>query len=928
MVRLRRTRYLSCFYCGRRSSIAFNDAIREFTCANCDATNYLDENGDITDPPVSSTAATESTSSFFASGPDPFRNDAISAGQGSPGDGAAVFCKTCLKNQHLFISSLAQYFPSDPDHPDTAELDRRYFRFRQGLEQRYPQVCAECEPRVLGRIREAGYTAKTDHLRRMVDYSRQVRLTRATPIDAANWIGQKLWWAGIVLQILWQSGVIGSFLVQTLPVQALDTDDVGFGSDTIIDGDAAASASHTPAPTFTTTMLAICWQYFLRLVVSKADVLRTLCIAATLASCWWNPFLVQTARGFTKPLIGIPTWYVYQLAILLVRLMLDKVAGSPSTVDESNESAATSLPPTIAGAHAVAALFTLYLYTTAPRVIRKDLRPLFLKLPETPLTPQRTSKDTEPLQRHSESRRHNLESISDVLDEIATEQQQRHIHSDAQRHIHDVIGDGHGWQSPQIGMTRPRTQQTADGISNDYTAAAERTWRAGIGSSNFGTLGSDNGHASTTPASRPPQTWLKQQDDYIPADVDEMDWTPTQPSLQTSMQSPHRAFNTYQTSASQFGQGPSSPSAGAFSSTPVGTDQGPFWYKVPPAPTNIARKLLNRPNVPPFAQKDSLGNGSNGSFKPAPFFRSKGDGSPGRTHLDTRDLAGAPSSVEFAPPSFFAEDMQRTVNKANDGQSAHKDDDPGSLSDLFSHTFSLGAGSGCDEDDGAYSASSGAPQGLRRAGAKPHARRKQTQRTETSTAFGRSFPLLLGQSAIFVAPVATLVAAYFLRQSSHESFTATITTGATTINLYQYVQPHARPVEAFIVTLCTARAIFLTGESIYRLRRSRTLSSLTATVGLFLGLASIALAGWMSLQMWLMLQAERITQTGDAPLEELQYVSYEKQTAASGGTHGWLNGNVGTVQRPAQLVIPWSWWEIASLHGTVLAHQAWNRHVQ
>lgn len=866
----------------------------------------------------------ESTSFFFASGPDQLRNDATSASQASPGDGAAVFCKTCLKNQHLFISSLAQYFPSDPDHPDTAELDRRYFRFRQGLEQRYPQVCAECEPRVLGRIREAGYTAKTDHLRRMVDYSRHVRLTRATPIDAANWIGQKLWWAGIVLQILWQSGVIGSFLVQTLPVQVLDTDDVGFESDAIIDGDAAASASHTPAPTFTATLLAICWHYFLRLVVSNAGVLRTLCIAVTLASCWWNPFLVQTARGFTKPLIGIPTWYVYQLAILLVRIVLDKVAGRLSTVDESTMSAATSLPPTIAGAHAVAALFTLYLYTVAPRVIRKDLRPLFSKLPETPLTPQRISKDTELLQRHSEPRRHNLESISDVLDEIALEQQQSHINSDAQKHTSDVIGDGHGWQSTRIGMTRPRTQQTVSGMSNDFTDSAQGTWRAGIS-----TLGSDNGRASTTPTSRPPQRGLKQQDDYTPADVDEMDWTPTQPSLQTSMQSPHRAFNTYQSSVSQNGQGRSLPSAGAFSSTPVGTDQGPFWYKIPPAPTNIARKILNRPNVPPFAQKDSLGNSSNGSFQAVQFFSSKGEGSPGRTHsFDTRDLAGASSSVEFAPPHFFAEDMQRTANKANGIQSAHKDDDPGSLSDLFSHTFSLGVGNGCDEDDGAYSASSGALQGLRRAGATSHSRRKQPQRTEASTAFGRGFPLLLWQSAIFVAPVATLVAVYFLRQSPHENFTATITIGVTTFNLYQYVQPHARLVEAFVISLCAARAIFLTGESIYCLRRPRTRSSLAATVGLFLGLASMALAGWMSLQMWSMLQAERRAQTGDEPLEELQYASYEKQPAVSGGAYGWLEGNGGTVQRQAQLLLPWSWWEIASLHGTVLAHQAWNMLVQ
>lgn len=42
MARLR-ARYLSCFYCGKRTGTRFDGVTRQFTCQSCDATNYLDE---------------------------------------------------------------------------------------------------------------------------------------------------------------------------------------------------------------------------------------------------------------------------------------------------------------------------------------------------------------------------------------------------------------------------------------------------------------------------------------------------------------------------------------------------------------------------------------------------------------------------------------------------------------------------------------------------------------------------------------------------------------------------------------------------------------------------------------------------------------------------------------------------------------------
>ena len=43
MPRLYGTRYLTCFYCGRKNSTRYDARTRRFECPFCDATNYLDE---------------------------------------------------------------------------------------------------------------------------------------------------------------------------------------------------------------------------------------------------------------------------------------------------------------------------------------------------------------------------------------------------------------------------------------------------------------------------------------------------------------------------------------------------------------------------------------------------------------------------------------------------------------------------------------------------------------------------------------------------------------------------------------------------------------------------------------------------------------------------------------------------------------------
>lgn len=126
---------------------------------------------------------------------------------------------------------------------------------------------------------------------------------------------------------------------------------------------------------------------------------------------------------------------------------------------------------------------------------------------------------------------------------------------------------------------------------------------------------------------------------------EEMDWTPTQ--------SRHRAFNT---------SGSSQSPLKSFGDAPVESDRAQFWYKIPPAPTSMAQRILNPPNQPrlhsPVNKQDLNFRGTSGMFKPS---------------AKTDNTGVEP--VEFAQPSLFLP--------------AATDDPRDPLSDMFTQSFSL-----------------------------------------------------------------------------------------------------------------------------------------------------------------------------------------------------------------------------------------------
>ena len=246
------------------------------------------QNGEITDPPADDVSSNvryaeplaRATSPPFIAPDDP------------------LFCPTCLKNQHLVSQALASYLPP-PDAPDYAEYEKAEEEYLKGLEERYPQVCQRCEPRVQERIRAAGYAAKTDHLRRMMDRTRghgiQYRDASWTyPLISLGGFG---WFLSLAGQVLWN----GLYLLDFTE----ELDDSRHAKDSISD--------------------SMCLQQAMRGLATISDCHEALHSAAGLAlllgilSSWWNPILQEASQRKGVRIVGAVEFYRLQGMFLIVR---------------------------------------------------------------------------------------------------------------------------------------------------------------------------------------------------------------------------------------------------------------------------------------------------------------------------------------------------------------------------------------------------------------------------------------------------------------------------------------------------------------------------------------------------------------------------------------------------------------------------------
>lgn len=171
--------------------------------------------------------------------------------------------------------------------------------YRKDLEERYPQVCENCAPRVQERIRATGYAAKTDHLRRMMERTRGHGSVR----EESGWkgilavVGGTAWFISLACQVAWDG------LVLSMPGQH----DQG-----LVDEDISVSA---------------CMQQVMRGshlapgCTIIAPFTARLALLLGFLSCWWNPKLQEISRRRGGRLTGVSEYYKQQALLLLVRLL-------------------------------------------------------------------------------------------------------------------------------------------------------------------------------------------------------------------------------------------------------------------------------------------------------------------------------------------------------------------------------------------------------------------------------------------------------------------------------------------------------------------------------------------------------------------------------------------------------------------------------
>lgn len=169
----------------------------------------------------------------------------------------------------------------------------------KGLEERYPQVCQICEPKVQERIKAAGYVAKTDHLRRMMDRTRG----HGIQYRHARWVRLLVTLGGVG----WFLSTTGHFLWDGLSLLEFTEGRYGLR-------DARDSISGS-----------LCLERVMRGASSVSDCNELLYSASGLAlllgilTFWWNPMLQGTLRRRGARAVGTTEFYRLQGILLIIK---------------------------------------------------------------------------------------------------------------------------------------------------------------------------------------------------------------------------------------------------------------------------------------------------------------------------------------------------------------------------------------------------------------------------------------------------------------------------------------------------------------------------------------------------------------------------------------------------------------------------------
>ncbi|RPB17391.1 hypothetical protein P167DRAFT_541438 [Morchella conica CCBAS932] len=260
--RIRRKK-LVCFYC---QQLVFVDSLpeggvysypsgrtRQFTCPECCADNHLDENGEILDyvpdsppkpAPIYARRRTSPRANIHSFSSTTRSSTPDSPAATSPTTATATattdekpFCRTCVNNQRVVTDAIAAYPLPPEDHPDYDEVVSVQFpKYRATLEERWPQVCARCAPRVNERIRTSNYQVKVASLGQMLARTSGYEAAKKggeekgggkKRLETAVWVARGAVWCYFhVLMIVWH----GAALVQPAVAMEMETEVASWGS--------------------------------------------------------------------------------------------------------------------------------------------------------------------------------------------------------------------------------------------------------------------------------------------------------------------------------------------------------------------------------------------------------------------------------------------------------------------------------------------------------------------------------------------------------------------------------------------------------------------------------------------------------------------------------------------------------------------------
>ena len=170
--------------------------------------------------------------------------------------------------------------------------------FHRGLEERYPQVCEDCEPRVRARINKTTYAAKTDHLRRMMERTREGRIV----YRSSSWksyiyfLGAVAWLASWAGQAVWNG--IGIWVSKE-----------GHTYDGIREVDMSLSGSSCLQQVLQGSGLAPA-------CVELADRLAYFALILGFVSILWNPRLQESLARRGGQIVGKRDYYFLQIFLL------------------------------------------------------------------------------------------------------------------------------------------------------------------------------------------------------------------------------------------------------------------------------------------------------------------------------------------------------------------------------------------------------------------------------------------------------------------------------------------------------------------------------------------------------------------------------------------------------------------------------------